>query len=501
MSNICSNCNAENVNEAKFCKNCGQELTLNEQESSHNKDTEKYQSDTKALSFSEFFFSANGRISRMEFVSRGFLPLTIILILIITIQQTLNSQILLGNINISTDFINIIAILLSLVISYMSAIVSIKRFHDFNYNGWTYLWMFLPLINFIVLLILMFKNKVDLDNRFGKTNHYEMSKVKWWMFVFKVILLFITLMALSMSELALDYSLRNPSMKSTDSKVMNEYKQNSEYVINKNQDLKKKSRQIGAQVESFRWEKGVRYPDFLETHQLPRKTLLDKLDVDDRRLVEEIRAGVHCTYLKDSKGEIEQVLIPLNDELQIHIYKVNNSYKFEAIPIIAETKTGAFTLKIQSNPAVDIKNETGSINLVSIFLTAFGSSLDFTTLRKGNDLVMIYEQKYRLGKPFSMPILKAAMIKTYNKSYYTYLNEDGRYYDEKGESTEDYARKNGRAINPDKRIRMKTKKLKSKEKEAFLILAKSYNETLEIHLKNNTQYIKQKEISSYCYFN
>lgn len=369
-------------------------------------------------------------------------------------------------------------------------------------------------------------------------------------------------------------------------------------------------------VEDFRWEDGVTYSDFLQANKLPRKPLLDNLDVDDARLVEEIRAGVHCNYLKDSNGEIEQVLIPLNDELQIHIYKVKDSYAFEAIPIVCETKVDVFTLKMQSNPSIDIKNETGSINLVSIFLTSFGTSLDFTTLRKDDNLVMIYEQKYRSGNPFSMPTLKAAMIETNKRPHYIYLNDDDRYYDEKGSQVEsfllatpvknarissrfskrrfhpvlkkwkahlgmDYAartgtpvvsagngtviyaatmgsygklikirhkdgyetryahlnayrngirngkpvkkgqtigyvgttgrstgphlhfelRKDGRAINPAQRVQLTTKKLQGKEKKAFEKLSNNYNESIALHLKNETKYIKQKAIDKSCYFN
>jgi len=107
-----------------------------------------------------------------------------------------------------------------------------------------------------------------------------------------------------------------------------------------------------AKTEDFRWENGVTYSDFLEDNNLPRKPLLDNLDVDDRRLVEEIKAGVNCNYLKDKNNTILQVLIPLNDELQIHIYQNNGTYKFEAIPIESELRLESFSLKIQSNPSV-----------------------------------------------------------------------------------------------------------------------------------------------------
>ncbi len=373
---------------------------------------------------------------------------------------------------------------------------------------------------------------------------------------------------------------------------------------------------FSSEVEEFRWQNGVTYSEFLSAHSLPRKPLLDKLDDDDSKTVEEIRAGVHCNILRDTASQIQQVLIPLNDELQIHIYKYKNSYKFEAIPIISELRTEAFALKINSNPSVDIKKQTGSINLVSIFSAGFRTSLDFTALQKGDDLVMIYEQKYRMGKPFSMPTLKAAMVETNNNPHYIYLNDDDRYYDEKGTQIEsfllalpvrgarissrfskrrfhpilkrwkahlgiDYAvrrgtpivaaangrvvyaarmgaygnliklrhkdgyetryahmksfrrgikrgkkvrkgqtigyvgttgrstgphlhfelRKNGRAINPAKRVQLTTKKLKNKEKKAFLKLTKNYNESIALHLENETKYIRKHSLDNCCYFN
>ena len=373
---------------------------------------------------------------------------------------------------------------------------------------------------------------------------------------------------------------------------------------------------FASKVENLKWEQGLTYSDFLAKYELPRKNLLDSLDDDDEKLVEEIRAGITWHMLKNENDKIEQVLISLNDELQIHIYKDKNEYKFEAIPIIYTTKTEAFTTKIQTNPSIDIKRETGSINLVSIFLTGFKTSLDFTALQKGDNLVMIYEQKYRLGKPFSMPILKSAMVETNSRPHFIYLNDDGRYYDEKGSQIEgfllarpvknarissrftkrrfhpilkkykahlgiDFAarrgtpivaaasgrvryakysssygkiieiahrdgystryahqksfrrgiragrsvkkgqtigyvgstgrstgphlhfelRKNGTAINPLKRVQLTTKKLKNKEKKAFIKLAENYNESIKLHLKNNTKYEKQKNIDSCCYFN
>ena len=111
-------------------------------------------------------------------------------------------------------------------------------------------------------------------------------------------------------------------------------------------------------VDRYRWNNGETYLDFLQNNNLPVRELYYNLDKDDQRLTEEMRAGVHYQILRDPRKNIEQILLPLNDELQIHIYKDKNSYKFEAIPIISTTKTEAFYTTITSSPNYNILKET-----------------------------------------------------------------------------------------------------------------------------------------------
>jgi murein DD-endopeptidase MepM/ murein hydrolase activator NlpD len=371
-----------------------------------------------------------------------------------------------------------------------------------------------------------------------------------------------------------------------------------------------------SEVERFRWENGETYLVFLENNKLPVRDLYYNLDKDDQRLTEEMRTGVHYQILRDTNNSIEQVLLPLNDELQIHLYKKGNTYQFEAIPIISSTKTEAFYTSITSSPMYNILKDTGSKKLAQIFVSSFKNSLNFKNdIRKGDELVMIYDQKYRLGHPFSMPILKVAMIEMHKKRHYIYLNDDDRYYDEKGHEVEgfllarpvrgarissyftkrrfhpvlhkwkahlgvDYAarrgtpivaagsgriiyaarmgsygnlikirhadgyetryahmksfrrgirkgkyvkkgqtigyvgttgrstgphlhfelRKRGRAINPLRVVQVTTKKLKGKEKRAFLKLKENYDQSIELHLSNKTKYKKIAPFQSKCYF-
>ena len=196
---------------------------------------------------------------------------------------------------------------------------------------------------------------------------------------------------------------------------------------------------FSSQVETSRWIDGETYLSFLERNNLPLKTLYYNLDEDEQQLTEEIISNVHFHMSRDANNEIAQVFIPLNDELQIHIYKNNGEYLFETIPIISETRTEAFTLKIDHSPYLDIIRETGSKKLATLFVSSFKHSLNFKSdLRKGDTLVMIYEQKYRLGRPFSMPTLKVAMIEMKNKKHYIYLNSDDRFYNEDGNEVEGF---------------------------------------------------------------
>ena len=192
-------------------------------------------------------------------------------------------------------------------------------------------------------------------------------------------------------------------------------------------------------IERNRWKNGETFLIFLQNNNLPTKELYYNLDKDDQRLTEEMRAGIHYQVSRNADGSIDQILLALNDELQIHIYKQDASYKFEAIPIISTTKEEIFSSRVVSSPAYTIIKETGSKKLAQIFVASFQNSLNFKNdIRKGDRIVMIYDQKYRLGRPFSMPTLKVAMIEMHHKKHFIYLNSDERYYNEKARKVEGF---------------------------------------------------------------
>ncbi len=198
-----------------------------------------------------------------------------------------------------------------------------------------------------------------------------------------------------------------------------------------------------AHVEDFRWKNNETYLLFLQRLDLSQKDLYYALDKEDQKMTEDIRSGVNYQILyNDENHSIEQILIPLNDELQIHIYQDRNKkekYRFETLPIISNSQTEAFTLTIEHSPYYDILKQTGSKKLATMFMQGYKHSLDFKSgIQKGDRLAMIYEQKYRLSQPFSMPTLKASVIEMNKKKHFIYLGSDERYYDERGKQIEGF---------------------------------------------------------------
>ena len=187
-----------------------------------------------------------------------------------------------------------------------------------------------------------------------------------------------------------------------------------------------------SQVKYLRWKSGETYLQFLQNHHLPLKPLYYNLDADNQQAVEEIREGVHYQILEDSNGTVEQVMIPISDELQIHIIKNKKSAIFKLIPIISTTKREGFVITIENSPYYDIVQKTHSKKLAQIFIDSFKKSINFKRdIHKGDQIVMVYDQKYRFGHPFSMPELVVAMMQVGHKRHLVY-DFNGRYYNQKG---------------------------------------------------------------------
>lgn len=134
-----------------------------------------------------------------------------------------------------------------------------------------------------------------------------------------------------------------------------------------------------------------------------------------------------------------QALIPINENSQLHIFKQGNKYGMRAIPIVYFSKEHTISLSVDNSLYNDIIHLTGDSFLASDFIQAYKGNVDFRReVRKGDQLAIIYERKYRLGKNFGAPNIKASTLKVSNNNQYVIRHEDGHFYDLKGNNLSKY---------------------------------------------------------------
>lgn len=194
---------------------------------------------------------------------------------------------------------------------------------------------------------------------------------------------------------------------------------------------------FGSNIEKFSWPEGVSLLKFFEVSKIPL-SLYYNLENEDQELVSEIISGSDCYMLKDDDGEILQILIPVSNELQIQIYKNKfNQYKLTFTPIIYSVSHNTLSIEVNKSPYIDIIEATGNTTLANEFMIMFKNEVDFKKLQKGDKIVIVYDQKTRLGRQFGDIKISAGMLESNGKAHYMYFYDD-KYYNENGKQVENF---------------------------------------------------------------
>lgn len=194
---------------------------------------------------------------------------------------------------------------------------------------------------------------------------------------------------------------------------------------------------FGSNIEKFSWPEGVSLLKFFEVSKIPL-SLYYNLENEDQEVVSEIISGSDCYMLKDDDGEILQILIPVSNELQIQIYKDKfNQYKLTFTPIIYSVSHDTLSIEVNKSPYIDIIEATGNTTLANEFMIMFKNEVDFKKLQKGDKIVIIYDQKTRLGRQFGDIKISAGMLESNGKAHYMYFYDD-KYYNENGKQVENF---------------------------------------------------------------
>lgn len=195
----------------------------------------------------------------------------------------------------------------------------------------------------------------------------------------------------------------------------------------------------GATMQEHRWESGETFLTFLERQQLPLSIYYD-LDRQDKELAGEILSGIRYQLLHDDEGALEQVLIPIGEELQIHLIKdkITGQFEFRTTPISYQEEALSATIEVTLSPYQDIINATNNYALANEFVHAFKNSVNFRKLQKGDRVVIFYTQRTRLGQRFGNPKIEATMVEVRGKPHHAFLYNENRYYDANGKEIEGF---------------------------------------------------------------
>ncbi len=140
--------------------------------------------------------------------------------------------------------------------------------------------------------------------------------------------------------------------------------------------------------------------------------------------------------MENPDGSLKQVLIPVSEEIQLHIFKdTDGKYKFQTLPISYREFTETIAIPVMSSVSNELQKATGTAALAANLKAIFSASANFRRMQKGDFIVVEYTQKELLGKPLGQPDIKAAMVEISGKKYYRFKNEeDDKYYDEQGKA-------------------------------------------------------------------
>ena len=172
-------------------------------------------------------------------------------------------------------------------------------------------------------------------------------------------------------------------------------------------------------LEELKWPKGETFLTFLEKNNLPL-SIYYTLDKEEQELAAEIVAGVKYQVLKSEENQLEQVLIPIGEELQMHLKKVNNEFVMEITPIVFQEEKRSVAIEIDHSPYVDILKATNNHGLANEFAQSFKGGVNLRSLQKGDKLVLLFQQKRRLGKSFGSIKIDVSMLETAKRENYIF---------------------------------------------------------------------------------
>ncbi len=192
---------------------------------------------------------------------------------------------------------------------------------------------------------------------------------------------------------------------------------------------------VGAiEIKELPWQRGETFLTFLERYKIP-KSLYFNLGKEDKELCSEISANVKYFLYENEDDTLNQVLIPISEDMQVHIYQTKDkNYEFETIPIDYKEFEEIIAIPIKNSVAYDLYKATGDESISAQVKSIF-KNINFKRMQKGDFVVVKLKRKEYLGQPHGFAQIQAAMVEVGNKKYYRFRNsKDDKFYNEKAKA-------------------------------------------------------------------
>ncbi len=184
-------------------------------------------------------------------------------------------------------------------------------------------------------------------------------------------------------------------------------------------------------VEKLKWQHGETLLSFLEDNSLPLKLYYD-LSGEDKKVIRDILEGTTYYVVKDCSNRVYQALIPLNEELEIHIYRdMDGEYQLKIIPIDYQTQTKTVLVEIDSTFLNSILKSTHNFPLALSLKSIYRGSINFKKLKKGDKVAIKYIEKTWMDEKFGTQRVLATYYKHKKRKIYKFFYK-GKYYDQRG---------------------------------------------------------------------
>ncbi|MDM5271415.1 peptidoglycan DD-metalloendopeptidase family protein [Sulfurovum sp. zt1-1] len=193
---------------------------------------------------------------------------------------------------------------------------------------------------------------------------------------------------------------------------------------------------FGAKVTQENWEKGQTFSHYLEAHNISID-LINDISKEDQQFLSEIQSNTKFYELSESGNILLQSLIPINDEMQIHLYKDKRKgkYVFDIIPIVYEENEYFANIEINSNPYTDTLNTIKQAKIAKRVGQVLKNTINTRSLAKGDQIAFNYTQRTRLGEIYHMPDIEVVKLTTRGKTKFIYADKDGYGHLEGAENT------------------------------------------------------------------